>query len=126
VGPVASTSRLVQLRQEEAEIRRRLTPLLTERGLLVEHWRIIAVVDDHPGIPMSTVAASAVVPGATLTRHVDKLVELGIIVRHVDPDDRRRVVVALSPHGRQYADRLRAAEAGSPSEATQVPSGSAR
>lgn len=109
---VASTSRMVQLRQEEAELQVRLAPLLDERGLLPEHWRIIAVVDEHPGIPMATVAASAVVPAATLTRHVDRLVELGIVVRHIDPHDRRRVVVALSPQGGQYAARLRAAEVG--------------
>ena len=109
---VASTSRIVQLRQEEAELQVRLAPLLDERGLLPEHWRIIAVVDDHPGLPMATVGASAVVPAATLTRHVDKLVELGIVVRHIDPHDRRRVVLALSPRGRQYAARLRAAEVG--------------
>ncbi len=109
---VPSTSRIVQLRQEEAALHERIAPLLAERGLLAEHWRIMAVVDDHPGIAMSTLAASAVVPAASLTRHVDRLVELGVVIRRVDPDDRRRVVVAMSPHGQAYAARLRAAETG--------------
>ena len=34
---------------------------------------------------------------STTTRHMDKLAEYGIVTRHVDPADKRRVVVALSP-----------------------------
>jgi len=106
----ASTSLAVRLRQAEAAIRDRLLPLLVEHGLTMEHWRIVAVVDDHPGIGMSSLASTAVVPGATLTRHTDKLVELGLVVRHVDPADKRRAVLALSPRGRALATRLRAEE----------------
>lgn len=113
-SPLPSSSLAVQLRQAEAGIRDRLLPVLAEHGLSAEHWRIIAVVDDHPGVTMSAVATSAVVPAATLTRHVDKLVERALLVRHADPDDKRRVVLALSPAGRSYAGRLRAAEQSAP------------
>lgn len=108
--PLDSTSLVVQLRQQEAAISQRLTPLLAHRGLSLEHWRIVAVIDDHPGIDMGRVADSAVVPAASLTRHVDRLVELGVVVRHVDTDDRRRAVLALSPQGGLLADALRRAE----------------
>ncbi len=117
-SPLPSSSLAVQLRQAEAGIRDRLLPVLTEHGLTAEHWRIIAVVDDHPGVTMSTVATSAVVPAATLTRHVDKLVERALLVRRADPDDKRRVVLALSPAGQSYARRLRAAEQSAPVPAT--------
>lgn len=113
---VVSTSRMVQLRQEEEQIRGLLAPVLAEFGLLPEHWRILAVIDDHPGIAMSTVAASAVVPGASLTRHVDRLTERGLVLRHIDPEDRRRVVVTLSSRGAAVADRLRSAERGARSD----------
>ncbi len=56
-GPVLSRSRLVRLRQEEADLRARVQPLLDEHGLLPEHWRILAVVDDHPGITMTSLAS---------------------------------------------------------------------
>ncbi len=95
-GPVLSRSRLVRLRQEEADLRARVQPLLDEHGLLPEHWRILAVVDDHPGITMTSLATSAVVAAASLTRHVDRLVEL-----------------ALSSRGADLAARLLAAEEGS-------------
>lgn len=112
-GDDASSSLAVRLRRAEAALRDRLLPILSVHGFGMEHWRIIAVVDDEPGIGMSSVAANAVVPAATLTRHMDKLVERGIVQRHVDPTDKRRVVVALSAAGRALAHHLRAAELGS-------------
>lgn len=109
--PLAAPSSVaVRLRQAEATLRGALQPLLDEHGLTGEHWRIIAVVSDHPGLGMREVAAAAVVPAASLTRHMDRLVEHGIVVRRVDPDDGRRAVVALSPRGEAYAERLRTAE----------------
>lgn len=104
------TSRAVQVRQVEARLRLALQPLLDEHGLAMDHWRIIAVIGDEPGLAMSDIATLAVVPAASLTRHMDRLVERGIVVRRIDVADRRRSVVALSPRGEEYAARLRAAE----------------
>lgn len=107
---VEPVSLAVQVRQVEAALRAVLQPILDEHDLLMDHWRILAVVDDEPGLGMSEVATAAVVPAASLTRHMDRLVERGLVVRRIDAGDRRRAVVALSPGGQEYADRLRAAE----------------
>lgn len=104
------SSLAVRVRQVEARLRGALQPILDEHGLGMDHWRIMAVLGDDPGLGMSEVAATAVVAAASLTRHVDRLVELGIVVRRVDRHDKRRAVVALSPRGSAYAARLRAAE----------------
>lgn len=98
------------LKRAEQAVRERVQPLLDESGLSLEHWRILAVLHDQPGLPMSPLAEGAVVPAATLTRHVDKLVELGLVVRRIDPADRRRAVTALAPRGATYVARLRDAE----------------
>jgi DNA-binding MarR family transcriptional regulator len=59
---------------------------------------------------MSALAEAAVLPAASLTRHVDKLVERGMVLRRIHSSDRRRIVTALSPVGSTVADRLKAAE----------------
>lgn len=100
----------VQVRRVEAALRTALQPVLDEHDLTLDHWRIISVVEQEPGLTMSEVAHAAVVPPATLTRHVDHLVDRGILLRRMDTEDKRRVVVALSPRGGEYAARLRAAE----------------
>lgn len=100
----------MQVRQIEATVRDALQPVLDEHRLTLEHWRILAVIDDDPGLGMSEVATAAVVPAASMTRHTDRLVERGLVVRRADPQDGRRAVVALSPRGQVYADRLRTIE----------------
>jgi DNA-binding MarR family transcriptional regulator len=70
----------------------------------------MAALHEEPGQPMSLLAESAVLPAASLTRHVDKLVERGLVVRRIHPDDNRRIVTALSPVGATVADRLAAAQ----------------
>lgn len=109
-GDEVTTSLAVLLKQSEALVRDRLQPSLDEVALTLEHWRIMAVLHEQPGLGMTSLAELAVVPNATLTRHVDKLVERGMVVRRVDPDDKRRVVAALSPLGARLTTRLRAEE----------------
>ncbi|MGW7681617.1 MarR family winged helix-turn-helix transcriptional regulator [Kribbella sp. NPDC054772] len=101
---------LLALKRIEREIELGLQPLLDEFGLTVEQWRIMAALREEPGQPMSVLAESAVLPAASLTRHVDKLVERGLVLRRTHPDDKRRIVTALSPVGGTVADRLAATQ----------------
>lgn len=98
------------LTQAERSLRRQLEPALAAAGLTFDHWRIMTVLLARPGIRMSTIADEAVLPAATLTRHMDHLVARAMVVRRIDPADKRRVVAALSPMGEQLALRLRADE----------------
>lgn len=109
-APPRAGSLVVLLRYCEDKIRQRLQPLLDEAGLSPEHWRVMALLHEQPGLGAGAIAEGAVLPSASVTRHVDKLVERGMVVRRVDPDDRRRVVLALSPRGADVATRLLAVE----------------
>ena len=104
------SSLLLLLKQAERRIEHQLLPILAEFDLSLEQWRVMSALADEPGLPMSTLATTAVLPNASLTRHVDKLVERGLVVRRIHPEDRRRVVTALSPVGTTVAQRLRAEE----------------
>lgn len=108
-GP-GRVSLAVLLRHAESRIRDSLQPALDEVGLSLDHWRILSVLHGCPGLRMTSLAAAAVVPNATLTRHMDVLVEHGLIVRRIDAADRRSVVAALSPRGDALVGRLSAAE----------------
>lgn len=109
-APPGTGSLVVLLRYCENRVRQRLQPLLDEVGLSPEHWRIMALLHEQPGIPMSALAQGAVLPSASATRHVDKLVERGMVIRRIDPADKRRAVTALSPRGLEIANRILAEE----------------
>lgn len=105
-----SSSLLLLLKRAERQLEVGLQPLLDEFSLTIEQWRIMSALHEEPGQPMSALAKSAVLPAASLTRHVDKLVERGLVIRRIHPHDKRRVVTALSPVGTTVADRLAATQ----------------
>lgn len=109
-SPPRAGSLVVLLRYCESKVRQSLQPLLEEAKLSAEHWRVMALLNEQPGLGAGAIAKGAVLPSASVTRHVDKLVERGLVVRRVDPADKRRVVLALSARGTEIAERLLAAE----------------
>ena len=100
----------LRLKRAEQVLRGRLHPLLVEQGITFEHWQVLAAVQEEPGLRMSDLAEAAVLPPATLTRYVDRLVERALIVRRIDAEDRRIAVIALSQSGEALVARINEAE----------------
>lgn len=84
----------------EERIARGVAPLLLEQDLTPERCRVLAALAEVPGQTMTQLAEASVLPPASLTRHVDRLVARGLVLRTTHPDDRRRVVAALTDRGR--------------------------
>lgn len=94
------------LGQVERQVSRLVEGALAGHGLTVDQWRVIDVLADGQGHPMSELAATIVVPGPTLTKIVDKLVDAALVYRLVDDRDRRRVLAFLSEKGRKLHSSL--------------------
>lgn len=103
-------SESLRLRRAERALRRRLDPVLADYGIGLDHWLVLAALSESPGLRMSDLAEAAVVPPATLTRHVDRLVQQALVVRRIDAEDRRIALVALSSLGEALVAQLKAAE----------------
>jgi DNA-binding MarR family transcriptional regulator len=67
----------------------------------LDAWRVLDLLADDEGHPMSEIAAHAMVPAPTLTKIVDRLVDRGFVYRRPDGVDRRRVLVQLAERGRE-------------------------
>lgn len=73
-------------------------------GPTLEQWRVLDLLADGEGHPMTEIAGHAMVPPPTLTKIVDRLIESSLVYRRPDETDRRRILVFLSEHGtRQHA-----------------------
>lgn len=90
----------------ERQLARRLDEVLGVVGLSVDQWRVLDLLADGAGYPMSVIAGHICVPGATLTKLVDRLVDGAFVYRRVGEVDRRRVLVYLAERGREVHDRL--------------------
>ncbi|MFI1354604.1 MarR family winged helix-turn-helix transcriptional regulator [Streptomyces sp. NPDC020898] len=85
---------------------RRLQSVLDEHGCTLDAWRVLALLSDDAGHHMTAIAEAAFLPPPTLTRLVDHLVDQNLVHRRVDPYDRRRILVHLTPRGQEYWRRL--------------------
>jgi Transcriptional regulators len=90
----------------EHRVARQIERVLGADGLNLEQWRVIDLLSDGEGHPMTEIAAHAMVPAPTLTKIVDRLIASALVYRRPDEIDRRRVLVFLSDHGRDMHDRL--------------------
>jgi DNA-binding MarR family transcriptional regulator len=100
------------LSEAERELNRQLAAGLAAEGVSVEQWRILRALSDGHGHSMTDLAEAVLMPHPTLTKAVDRLVDLAVVYRRQDTADRRRVAVYLSDLGRDLVARLdrRAAE----------------
>lgn len=57
------------------------------------------------GLPASQLARAAMLTSGGMTGQADRLAKAGLVVRRPDPEDRRTVLVTLTPEGRSIAER---------------------
>jgi DNA-binding MarR family transcriptional regulator len=107
-GPDGRPSTLLYLmKQVELAVRAELDDLARPLGLTALQYTALTVLERHPDIAAAHLARHSFVTGQTMADMVTSLLNRGLIVRHRDPTDRRRLVIALTPAGRRLLDRLR-------------------
>jgi MarR family transcriptional regulator, organic hydroperoxide resistance regulator len=93
----------------ERRVTAKMAAALTAAGGGVETWRVLSLLADGRGHPMTEIADFALLPPPTLTKVVDRMVSDNLVYRRVDEADRRRVLVFLSARGRAAYRRMAAA-----------------
>lgn len=81
-------------------IERAMASGLRGTGLGVAHYLVLDHLRECEVATTSELGRIALVPPATLTRTIDKLVDLALVHRVLDEEDRRRIVVRLTDRGR--------------------------
>ena len=94
------------LSHAERRVARRVATVLDAAGCSVEQWRVMALLADGLGHPMTELAEFALLPAPTATKLVDRMVTENLVYRRADPADRRRVLVYLAERGRDLHTRL--------------------
>ena len=88
-------------------VKRASEAALAEHGLSHQDWHVLTRLrlspPDHRSTP-GALAASLDLSSGAMTSRLDRLEEAGFVRRVADPDDRRSVVVELTPAGRESWD----------------------
>jgi len=87
---------------------RRFSRDLDGFGLTVPQFAVLRAIRLRDRWPtMTALADETLLRSATMTGIVDRLAKMGLVQRHRDPDDRRRILVELTQTGRNLVDRVR-------------------
>lgn len=70
-------------------------------------YAVLRAIEAEPGIEQSAVASAAATDKATLAVLLLRLESRGLLTRSVDPADRRRKLLTLTPGGQALISRIR-------------------
>lgn len=85
----------------ERTLTSRIDDALRALGAGIDQWRILALLAEHGGQPMTAVAEHAMLLAPKLSKLIDRMVAANLVLRRADVEDRRRVLVAASDRGRR-------------------------
>jgi DNA-binding MarR family transcriptional regulator len=95
------------VKQVELAVRSRLDEIVRPLGLTALQYTALTVLERHPDLSTAQLARNSFVTSQSMADMVSVLEERGLIERHRDRGDRRRLVVALTPDGQELLDRCR-------------------
>ena len=79
---------------------------LARSGIPVSKWRVLATLYPERQLTIGQLADHCLIKQSTLTRTIDRLEKSGEVRRLLSPDDRRKVMVGLTPGGKELAANL--------------------
>ncbi|TLF76802.1 MarR family winged helix-turn-helix transcriptional regulator [Nocardia cyriacigeorgica] len=79
---------------------------LSDTGLGIDDWLVIATLATAPELTMTELRARTHISAPTLSRVTDRLVSRALVFREVDAADRRRVRLHLSKRGTELYRKL--------------------
>jgi DNA-binding MarR family transcriptional regulator len=112
--PRASTRRsapnptlMYVMKQVELATRARLDEIFRPIGMTALQYTALTVLERHPDLSSAQLARNSFVTSQTMADMVTALEERGLVERHRDAADRRRLVLALTKDGRALLRRYR-------------------
>lgn len=74
---------------------------LSDAGLSVPVWRVLAVLYDRDNLVIGVLARMVLLKQPTLSKVLDRMIADGLVTRSPATDDRRRVHVEITARGRE-------------------------
>jgi DNA-binding MarR family transcriptional regulator len=95
---------LYLVKQVELAVRSHLDNLLRPAGLTAGQYTALTVLERHPDLSSAQLARNSFVTAQSMADMITALEARGLIERHRDQADRRRLVVDLTAVGRELLD----------------------
>jgi DNA-binding MarR family transcriptional regulator len=96
---------LYVIKQVELAARAQLDEIFRPIGMTAHQYTALTVLERHPDLSSAQLARSSFVTAQTMADMVRALEDRGLVERHRDAADRRRLVLALTADGRALLRR---------------------
>jgi DNA-binding MarR family transcriptional regulator len=103
----ADPTLLYVIKQVELAARAQLDEIFRPIGMTALQYTALTVLEHHPDLSSAQLARNSFVTAQTMADMVRALEERGLVERHRDAADRRRLVLALTCDGRELLGRYR-------------------
>ena len=98
---------LYLVKQLESAIRARMDLVLRSRRITVPQYTALTVLEQHDDMSAAQLARHTFVTAQAMDGVVGALEDAQLIVRHRDPENRRRLVISLTERGRALLEDCR-------------------
>ncbi len=98
---------LYLVKRVELAVRSHLEDMFRPIGLTALQYTALTVLERHPDMSSAQLARNSFVTAQSMADMITALEGRGLIERHRDRADRRRLVVALTAGGQELLDRYR-------------------
>lgn len=98
---------LYVMKQVELAVRSRLDDMFRPLGLTALQYTALTVLERHPDLTSAQLARNSFVTAQSMADMVVALESRGLVERHRDQADRRRLVLALTSDGKALLRRYR-------------------
>jgi DNA-binding MarR family transcriptional regulator len=95
------------IKQVELAVRARLDEIFRPIGMTALQYTALTVLERHPDLSSAQLARNSFVTTQSMADMVTALEKRGLVERHRDAVDRRRLVLALTKDGRALLRRYR-------------------
>jgi DNA-binding MarR family transcriptional regulator len=106
-GVGAEPTLLYVIKQVELAARAQLDEIFRPIGMTALQYTALTVLERHPDLSSAQLARNSFVTAQTMADMVRALEDRGLVQRHRDAVDRRRLVLALTSDGRRLLGRYR-------------------
>jgi DNA-binding MarR family transcriptional regulator len=101
------TSLLYQFAVISNRVSGKIHALCRERyGLSVSAWRVMVHLGELQPVTAKEIGKRSAMDSVNLSRALNLLDELGYVERQIDPSDRRRIILRLTPEGQAVYDTV--------------------
>ncbi|GAA5116171.1 MarR family winged helix-turn-helix transcriptional regulator [Pseudonocardia adelaidensis] len=104
--PAAGPSLLYAVKQVELAVRSRLDELLRPSGTTVVQYTALTALARRDGLTSAELARNAFVTPQSMGDLVTALERRDLVTRHPDPRHARRLLISLTPAGRDLLERM--------------------